>query len=133
MCPLGTFFCCHRGGVCTDGLGPPLLLAAIFIIIIIISRFWGVLGPLTYTKTLENWHTHWKLRPLGRRRGWDPGVAQGLYGAPWKTVRKQMYISHILAHIHMNLGTHIDLIELNKCHAACHRLRPTGSRLFRDV
>ncbi len=78
------------------------------------SRFWGVLGPLTYTKTLENWHTCWNLRPLGRRRGWEPGVAQGLYGAPWITVRKQMYISHILAHIHMKLGTHIDLIELNK-------------------
>ncbi len=97
------------------------------------SRFWGVLGPLTYTKTLENWHTCWNLRPLGRRRGWEPGVAQGLYGAPWKTVRKQMYISHILAHIHMKLGTHIDLIELNKFHAACHRFRPTGSRLFRAV
>ncbi len=24
------FFCCHRGGGCTDSLGPPSLLAAIF-------------------------------------------------------------------------------------------------------
>ncbi len=114
--------------------GPLVFLRIIIIIIIIfLSRFWGVLGPLTYTKTLENWHTRWNPRPLGRRRGWDPGVAQGLYGAPWKTVRKQMYISHILAHIHMKLGTHIDLIELNNFHTACHWLRPTGSRLFRAV
>ncbi len=107
-------------------LGPLTYTKTLFL-----SRFWGVLGPLTYTKTLENWHTCWNLRPLGRRRDWDPGVAQGLYSAPWKTVRKQMYISHILAHIHMKLGTHIDLIELNNFHAACHWLRPTGSRLFR--
>ncbi len=31
----------------------------------------------------------------------------------------------------MKLGTHIDLIELNNFCAACHGLRPTGSRLFR--
>ncbi len=66
-----------------------LLLAALIIIIIFFfSRFWGVLGPLTYTKTLENSHTRWNPRPSGRRRGWDPGVAQGLYGAPWNTVWK---------------------------------------------
>ncbi len=44
-----------------------------------------------------------------------------------------MYSSHILAHIHMKLGTHIDLIELNNFRPAFHRLRPTGSRLFRAV
>ncbi len=47
------------------------------------------------------------------------GVAQGLYGAPWNTVRNLMYSSHILARIHMKLGTHIDLIELNNFHTAC--------------
>ncbi len=62
-----------------------------------------------------------------------PGRGTGTLRRPLEEVRKQMYISHILAHIHMKLGTHIDLIELNKFHAACHRLRPTGSRLFRDV
>ncbi len=46
------------------------------------------LGGLTWSKTLENVHTHWNLRPLGRRRGWNPGVAQRLYGAPWNTIRK---------------------------------------------
>ncbi len=64
----------------------PLVFLRIIIIIIFFSRFWGVLGPLTYTKTLENSHTRWNPRPSGRRRGWDPGVAQGLYGAPWNTV-----------------------------------------------
>ncbi len=44
-----------------------------------------------------------------------------------------MYSSHILARIHMKLGTHIDLIEPNKFHTACHWLCPTGSRLFRAV
>ncbi len=70
------------------------------------------LGALTWSKTLENLHTHWNPRKLGRRRGWDPGVAQRLYGAPWNTIRKLMNSSHILALIHMKLGTHIDLIEL---------------------
>ncbi len=44
-----------------------------------------------------------------------------------------MCSSHILARIHMKLGTHIDLIEPNNFCAACHGLRPTGSRLFRAV
>ncbi len=66
--------------------GPLVFLRIIIIIIYFFSRFWGVLGPLTYTKTLENSHTRWNPRPSGRRRGWDPGVAQGLYGAPWNTV-----------------------------------------------
>ncbi len=93
------FLYCIFRAQASKAQGPLVFLR--IIIIIFLSRFWGVLGPLTYTKTLENWHTCWNLRPLGRCRGWDPGVAQGLYGAPWKTVRKQMYISHILAHIHM--------------------------------
>ncbi len=45
------------------------------------------LGGLTWSKTLENVHTHWNpavRTPL--RLG--PGVAQRLYGAPWKTIRK---------------------------------------------
>ncbi len=46
------------------------------------------LGGLTWSKTLDNLLTHWNPRQLGRRRGWDPGVAQRLYGAPWKTIRK---------------------------------------------
>ncbi len=46
------------------------------------------LGGLTWSKTLENVHTHWNPWQLGRRRGWDPCVAQRLYGAPWKTIRK---------------------------------------------
>ncbi len=33
-----------------------------------------------------------------------------------------MCSSHILARIHMKLGTHIDLIELNNFCAACHGL-----------
>ncbi len=35
-----------------------------------------------------------------------------------------MYSSHKLARIHMNLGTHIDLIEPNNFCAPCHRLPP---------
>ncbi len=36
-----------------------------------------------------------------------------------------MCSSHILARIHMKLGTHIDLIELNNFCVTCHGLRPT--------
>ncbi len=90
----------------------------------------GFLGALTCSKTLENLHTHWNPRPSGRRRGWDPGVAQGSTAPPGAQSENLMYSSHILARIHMKLGTHIDLIEPNNFHAACHRLRPTGSRLL---
>ncbi len=88
------------------------------------------LGGLTWSKTLENVHTHWNPRQLGRRWGWDPGVAQRLYGAPWNTSENLMCSSHILARINMKLGTHIDLIEPNNFCTACHGLRPTGSQLF---
>jgi len=59
------------GVVVPPGFGPLLLLAAIFIIIIFIffPVIRGFLGALTCSKTLENWHTHWNLQPLGRRRG----------------------------------------------------------------
>ena len=43
------------------------------------------------------------------------------------------YSSHILACIYMKLCTLIDLIEPNNFRALCHRLRPTGSELFRAV
>ncbi len=88
------------------------------------------LGGLTWSKTLENVHTHWNPRQLGRRWGWDPGVAQRLYGAPWNISENLMCSSHILARINMKLGTHIDLIEPNNFCTACHGLRPTGSQLF---
>ncbi len=88
------------------------------------------LGGLTWSKTLENLHTHWNPWQLGCRWGWDPGVAQRLYGAPWNTSENLMCSSHILARIHMKLGTHIDLIEPNNFCTACHGLHPTGSRLF---
>ena len=121
---------CHRGGVCTDGLSPPSLLAAIFFYyyyyFFLTSR--GLLGPLTCSKTLENWHTPWNLRPLGPGRDWYTGVAQGLYSAPWNI---EGHISSILARIHMKLGTHVDLIKPNNFRTACHKLRPTGSWLFR--
>ncbi len=41
-----------------------------------------LLRALTCSKTLENSHTRWNPLASGRHRGWDPGVAQGLYGAP---------------------------------------------------
>ncbi len=78
------------------------------------------LGGLTWSKTLENLHTHWNPRQLGRRWGWDPGVAQRLYGAPWNTSENLMCSSTILARINMKLGTHIDLIETNNFCTACH-------------
>ncbi len=46
------------------------------------STIRALLGALTCSKTLENSHTRWNLLASGRHRGWDPGVAQGLYGAP---------------------------------------------------
>ncbi len=49
----------------------------------------GGFGALTYSKTLENWHTRWNLG------GWDLGLAHGFYGAPWNTVRKlDVYLTH---------------------------------------
>ncbi len=59
----------------------------------------GVLGPLTYTKTLENWHTCWNLRPLGRRRGWDPGRGTGALRRPREDSQKNSCISHTCLHI----------------------------------
>ncbi len=52
------------------------------IIIFFLLTIRAFLGGLTWSKTLENLHTHWNLRPLGT------GVAQRLYGAPWNTIRK---------------------------------------------
>ncbi len=46
------------------------------------STIRALLGALTCSKTLENSHTRWNLLASGRHRGWDLGVAQGLYGAP---------------------------------------------------
>ncbi len=60
----------------------------LFFFFFFFSTFRVLLGALTCSKTLENLHTRWNPRPSGRRRGWDLGVAQGLYGAPWNTVRK---------------------------------------------
>ncbi len=87
---------------------------------------------LTWSKTLQNLHTHWNPRQLGRAgaeagtRAWHRGST-----APPRTPSENlMYSSHILARIHMKIGTHIDLIEPNNFCAACHGLRPTGSRLF---
>ncbi len=55
----------------------------------------GIFGGLNMVNTLENVYTHWNLRPLGCRRGWDPGVAQRLYSAPWNTIRKlDEYLTH---------------------------------------
>ncbi len=65
----------------TDGLGPPSLLAAIFFIFFY-STIRVLLRALTCSKTLENSHTRWNPLASGRHRGWDPGVAQGLYSAP---------------------------------------------------
>ena len=114
-----------------------LFSLGLFVIIIIIiyssnffSRFRGLLGPLTCLKSLENWHTHWNLRPLGPGRDWYTGVAQGLYSAPWNM---EGHISYILARRRMKLGTHIDLIKPNNFRTACHRLCPTGSQLFRAM
>ncbi len=68
------------------------------------SRFLGGLGPLTCSKTLEHWHTYWKLRPLGPGRDWYTGVAHGLYRAPCIT---EGHILYILADMHMKLSTHM--------------------------
>ncbi len=53
-----------------------------FFFFIFYSTIRALLGALTCSKTLENSHTRWNLLASGRHRGWDPGVAQGLYGAP---------------------------------------------------
>ncbi len=53
-----------------------------FFIFFFYSTIRVLLRALTCSKTLENSHTRWNLLASGRHRGWDPGVAQGLYGAP---------------------------------------------------
>ncbi len=58
------------------------LLFFFFFFFIFYSTIRALLGALTCSKTLENSHTRWNLLASGRHRGWDPGVAQGLYGAP---------------------------------------------------
>ncbi len=122
MCSLCPFFLMPPGGGCTDCLGPPSLLAAIFraqaskaqgpidflriinffLIYFFYSTIRVLLRALTCSKTLENSHTRWNPLASGRHRGWDPGVAQGLYGAPRTQSENLMYSSHILARIHMN-------------------------------
>ncbi len=102
--PAGHSFPDATGVAFALGLGPPSLFAAVFIIraqarkaqgpidfvriLFFFLTIQAFLGGLTWSKTLENLHTHWNLWPLGRRRGWDPGVAQRLYGAPWNTIIK---------------------------------------------
>ncbi len=65
-------------------------------------------------------HTHWNPWQLGRRWGWDPGVAQRLYAPPGKPSENLMCSSHILHVFIWNLVTHIDLIELNNFCVTCH-------------
>ena len=127
MCPLGTVYLMPPGWRWHWWL-EPAIAACSYIYYYFSSRFRGLLGPLTCLKSLENWHTHWNLRPLGPGRDWYTGVAQGLYSAPWNT---EGHISYILARRHTKLGTHVDLIKPNNFRTACHRLRPTGSWIFR--
>ncbi len=66
----------------------PIVFLRILFFFFFLSTIRAFLGGLTWSKTLENLHTHWNPRQLGRRWGWDPGVAQRLYSAPWNTIRK---------------------------------------------
>ena len=134
MCPLGTVYLMPPGWRLRWWLEPAIAACSYIYYYYYYYYYYffptsrGLLGPLTYSKTLENWHTHWNLRPLGPGRDWYTGVAQGLYSAPWNI---EGHISYILARRRMKLGTHIDLIKPNNFRTACHRLRPTGSWLFR--
>ncbi len=108
----------------------PIVFLRIMFFYFFFFDYTGILRGLTWSKTLENLHTHWNPWQLGRRRGWDPGVAQRLYGAPWNTIRKlDVKLTHTCTYSY----THIDLIEPNNFCATCHGLRPTGSRLSRAV
>ncbi len=111
--------------------GPLVLLRIFFFFFFFffLSTVQGFLGALTCSKTLENC-THVGIR--GHQDAAEAGTRawhRGSTAPPRTQSENLMYSSHILARIHMKLGTHIDLIELNKFHTACHRLRPTGSRL----
>ncbi len=65
-------------------------------------------------------HTHWNPRQLGRRWGWGPGRGTEALQRPLEHHQKTWWIAHhILARIHMKLGTHIDLIKPNNFCAAC--------------
>ncbi len=151
MCPLGTVFCCHRGGVCTDAwarhrclqlyLGPKpvrrraLLFSKGLLLLLFFFFFFNLPGTFGGLNVLKNsFCTHVGIR--GHQDAAEAGTRvwhRGSTAPPGTQSENLMYSSHILARIHMKLGTHIDLIELNNFHTACHWLRPTGSWLFRAV
>ena len=81
------------------------------------SRFQGLLGALTCSKTLETLHTGQNPRPSGPGRSWYPGVAGGLDSAPWNGIRTLVHISNTLACNNMKLGTLKDLIGPNNFRA----------------
>ncbi len=75
-------YCCH-GNVSN--------LNILFCVILRLSG--AFLGGLNIVKNSRKFAHHWNPRQLGRRWGWDPGVAQRLYGAPGNTFRNMMCIS----------------------------------------
>ena len=97
------------------------------------SRFQGLFGALTCSKTLETLHTGQNPRPSGPGLRWYPGVAGGSTAPPGTGSVNLVHKSNTLACNNMKLGTHIDLIGSYILHALTFYPSPTGSRLFRVV
>ncbi len=114
----------------------PIVFLRILLFYLFFYRLSGHFGGLNMVK--NSWKCAHILEPAAVRTSLrlGPGTRawhRGSTAPPGKPSENLMCSSHILARIHMKLGTHIDLIEPNNFCATCHGLRPTGSRLFRAV
>ncbi len=88
----------------------PAIAACSYIFYFFFFQPSGFLGP-NMLKTHENLHTHWNRGHLDATEAGTRAWHRGSTAPPRTQSENLMYSSHILAHIHMKLGTHIDLIE----------------------
>ncbi len=127
--PAGHVVCCHRGGVCTERLGPPSLLAAIlnhcspkiFFFFFNLPRVFGCPNML---KNSLKMYTHIGIcSHLDAAETGTRACHRGSTAPPGAQSENLMYSSHILAHIHMKLGTTYRSHEPEQLSSCIHRLR----------
>ncbi len=75
----------------------------------------------------NSWKCAHTLEPVAVRTPLRLGPGRGTEALrrPLENHQKTWCVAHTFARIHMKLGTHIDLIELNNFCVTCHGLRPT--------
>ncbi len=112
MCQLCPFLGCHQDGGCNDGLGPAIADCKLdfylfFFYFFFYSNIRALLGVLTCSKTLERFaHT---LESVWRPDATEAGTRawhRGSTAPPRTQFENLMYSSHMLARIHIKLGTH---------------------------